>query len=238
MLLRKFLVFHEPDPVSGANAAPNVVLDGENNGNPANTPPADSKDTQVSTAVLDGGDATSTAKSEEKPADSADKKPEQVDYKDFTFPEGITSDAELVSEFKAFAKERGLSQEDAQKAVDMGSKMLLKSYQKEEAAFEQTKKEWHEQLVADKEYGGLKLKETVERANWTLRHFTENMGEEGKEFRRLFATGTNNHPTMFKFLANIAKAMGESKIVEGSPPAQNTGVKTAGEVMYPDMPVR
>ncbi len=238
-MLRGIFTFHEPE---GTVTLP-IVLDGGDTGSTANTPPATDTGVKADTIVLDGSDASKTAKEGVTAAEGAGKADKVViEYTDFKFPEGATPDAELIAKYKETAKELGLPQESAQKIVDLGNEMLAKNqealtkaYQaQEEENFTKLKQEWHSQLAADKEYGGQKLKETVERANWTLRHFTENMGEDGKTLRQLFATGSSNHPAMFKFLAEIAKSMGEGKLVEGGSPVALA--RTMESNFYPDLP--
>src|SRR5215813_4406120 len=65
----------------------------------------------------------------QKPNAPAENKPAPADYKDFTLPEGMTVDQDTATSFKAVVKEYGLSQEQAQKLVDMQAQLAAKQSQ-------------------------------------------------------------------------------------------------------------
>jgi len=89
----------------------------------------------------------------------------EIEYTDFSLPEGIAMDDGYITSLKDFGKESKLPQEALQKLVDLrveGDKALLKSW--DEAKTEAMKAEaqaWKEEVQKDPDVGGAKLPATV-----------------------------------------------------------------------------
>lgn len=143
-----------------------------------------------------------------KPADEA----KAVEYTDFTMPEGVTLKGEALDELKAFAKEKGLSQEDAQKLVDMGAKQSqgFATQLAEQAKAQAT--EWASQTQSDKEIGGDALPENLAAAKQALDRFGS------PELKSLLnQSGLGNHPEVVRFMVKAGKAISEDgRLVTGS----------------------
>ena len=63
-------------------------------------------------------------------------------YEDFSFPEGVEIDSELLTEATDIFKESGLKQDQAQKLVDFHSKTMRQVVEAQQAAFDQQVAEW------------------------------------------------------------------------------------------------
>lgn len=160
---------------------------------PEQTPPAD-----AATPPAEG-----EAKTEEAAPDGA---PEE--YADFTLPEGLAFDEEVLGEFKNLAKERNLSQEDAQKFTDLGAKLIQVSQAKTLAQIEAVQRQWFEAAQTDKEFGGDKLTENLAVAKRALDTFgTPELS------KMLGDTKQGNHPEVIRLLFRVGNAISEDRLV-------------------------
>ncbi|ELH6290415.1 peptidase [Escherichia coli] len=171
---------------------------------------------------------------EEKPADGdkqADK-PEDEEQKqegapekyEFTAGEGVELDSEALEQFEPIARELNLTNEQAQKMVDLyGTKIMPMVQQQQAEAWQKQTEGWAETVKADKEIGGDKLTANLSAAQRALDQFGT---PELKEY--LNATGLGNHPDLVKTFVKIGKAMSEDGMVDGS----NQGQRSAAEVLY------
>lgn len=182
------------------------------------TPPA-AADT---TAKPDAGQgAPATASADNPPA--ADAKPEgdkpagddkPTDYEPFQLPEGMAADEELLGEFKATAKELGLSQEGAQKLASLQAKFVSKQAE----AMANARAQWAEQSKTDKEIGGEALSENLGVAKKALETFAT------PELRQLLnESGLGNHPEVIRTFVRVGKAISEDgRVVSGSKAATSS----------------
>ena len=147
---------------------------------------------------------------DDKPAGQEPKQEDQKPagapeaYADFTLPEGIEIDKAQLEAAKAQFKEAGYTQEQAQKAIDLH----LKGMQEQQEIFVQTRKEWVNEIKADKEFGGDKFDTTVKGAQLALRKFDP----DGSMVGLLETSGFGDNPGVIKFLARIHAAMGEDQV--------------------------
>lgn len=125
---------------------------------------------------------------------------------ELTLPEGFTFDAEIQTDLVEFAKEKNLTQEEAQKLVDLGVKMR----QKEVAVFQETQKQWIEQIKTSPELGGEKLAENIAVAKKAIDAFGTPTLKQ-----LLNDTGFGNHPEVVSAFYKIGKAISEDKLVMG-----------------------
>lgn len=160
------------------------------------------------------------AAEETKPQDKAQA---PAEYTDFTMPEGVTASPELLTEFKGVAKEMGLTQEQAQKLVDLQAKAVLASAQEQQALFQQMGIDW---------------------ANETKKMLGSNFESEMRyaaKARDKFATPElvavlndsklGNHPEMVRLFIAIGKAISEDSFVSGKAAPE----KDRLSAMYPTM---
>lgn len=157
-------------------------------------------------------DATGTAPAEGQ-GEGTTKQPQGApeQYADFALPEGMAFNEEVLGEFKDFAKERNLSQEDAQKFADMGAKLIQQSNAKTLAQVEAVQAQWVEATRTDKEFGGDKLDENIAVAKRALDTFGT------PELSKMLAeTKMGNHPEVIRYMVRVGKAISEDKLVAGT----------------------
>lgn len=140
-----------------------------------------------------------------------DKKPVSAapEKYEFTAGEGQELDKEAVAAFEPLARELGLSNEQAQKIVDMyGSAIMPQIAKQQEAAWQKQVTEWAETVKADKELGSV---ESIGNAQKAMDQFGT---PELKQY--LNDSGLGNHPELFRIFSRIGKAMSEDGFVSGS----------------------
>ncbi|MBT1907227.1 peptidase [Enterobacter kobei] len=164
----------------------------------------------------------------DKPADKPDDKeqkqegaPEKYEFKP---AEGQELDTAALEQFEPIARELNLSNEQAQKMVDLyGTKILPMVQQQQAEAWQKTTEQWAADVKADKEIGGDKLTANLSAAQRAMDLFGSHALKEYLE-----GTGLGNHPELVKTFIKIGKAMSEDGMVDGS----NQGQRSAAEVLY------
>ncbi|MBP2652626.1 MAG: peptidase [Firmicutes bacterium] len=158
--------------------------------------------------LLTGNSGEGEQKSEDG-EQKGDKPTAPEKYEDFTMPEGMTWDAEKSAEFLDVAKELGLSQEQAQKLVNVGAKLIGGSQESIQQQAAEQSKAWREESLAKYQ------KADIELANKTLGQFAT------PEFKELLeATGLANSPAMIGIFKEIGEAISEGKFIEGNQATQ------------------
>jgi hypothetical protein len=199
-------------------AAPSTLL------TDAPAPAAAAPAAQPAQPASDAKPAEGTPPADAKPADD---KP--IEYADFTAPEGVTLNPEAMTELKAFAAERKLSQEDAQKLVDLGAKTMQQQQAALTSQIEQAQAQWSEASRTDKEFGGDKLAENVAVAKQALDQFgSPELSKMLKE------SGLGNHPEIIRAFFRVGKAISEDKVERGTTKPANASDDLAKK-MYPTM---
>ncbi|EPO5290555.1 peptidase [Enterobacter kobei] len=189
--------------------------------------------TQDNATGTDSDKGSETQKTEEElaadkaKAEKAEKEqkqegaPEKYEFKP---AEGQELDTAALEQFEPIARELNLSNEQAQKMVDLyGTKILPMVQQQQAEAWQKTTEQWAEDVKADKEIGGDKLTANLSAAQRALDLFGSPALKEYLE-----GTGLGNHPELVKTFIKIGKAMSEDGMVDGS----NQGQRSAAEVLY------
>lgn len=179
-------------------------------GEQGNTENASVDEQPVNTAEKQDGEQGANTEPEKATEQSA------IEYADFTFPEGEALDQEVLDDFKLSAKEFGLSQENAQKLVDIGLKLSAKV---RESATENWKAQvagWAEQSKADKEFGGKDFEANLGVARSAIDQFGTQAFKD-----ILDQSGLGNHPEVLRFAHRIGKAIGNDTVLSGVAPPQN-----------------
>jgi len=158
------------------------------------------------------------------PGAAEDKAPDT--YAEFSIPEGINLEEQRLGDFTTLARELGLTQEKAQKLVDMASNLVTDNSKSNLEAWDKVRENWVKDIKEDSDFGGDKFKETIERAKRTLTKFGS---EDFKNF--LDVTGYGDNPHLIRLLAKIDKATAEDSFVEGTPSGELP--KTAAQKIYP-----
>ncbi|MBA8045632.1 peptidase [Citrobacter freundii] len=194
----------EPATTTGDNPAPagepaqkegEAPQPGAEGSKPAEDNPADGKKKE--------GDKPAEKKESDKPEGAPEK------Y-EFQAAEGVELDTEALKEFEPVAREMNLTNEQAQKLVDVYPKILAGVQQRQVEAWQQTTEQWAADVKADKEIGGDKLTSNLSAAQRALAQFGT---PELKEY--LEGTGLGNHPELVKAFVKVGKAMSEDKVVTG-----------------------
>lgn len=167
---------------------------------------ADDKKAADDKGDKDGADKSEDAKGDEDEADGA---PDE--YEPFTLPEGMEADAQGMEEFGALAKELDLSQENAQKLIDLQAALVQRASDDAWQVWADTQNEWAKEVRADKEFGGT----NIDASKAAAKAFVLKYG--GKEaLQALQMTGAGNHPHVFKALARAGKELAEDEILSGA----------------------
>ncbi len=144
-------------------------------------------------------------------------------YADFTAPDGVELDTDVLEGLKTLGKELNLTQDAAQKVFDLGVKLQANN----QAAWQAQMQKWVGEVKADKEIGGDKLPENLSVAKKAVDHFG---GQELKDY--LDSTGLGNHPGLIKAFYRIGKSISEDTFVPGG---KNTGTaKSLEQRLYPN----
>lgn len=146
------------------------------------------------------------------PTPEPPKVPEK--YEAFKLPEGATFEGPPLETFSALAKEAGLSQELAQKFVDMHLGFLGQQQEGYLAAMQEQEKTWGQELLNDPEIGGAKYDESVSKANRVLKTFDT----DGSLFKLISDAMLTKNPTIMKFMVRVGQAIGDDQLVDGKTP--------------------
>lgn len=183
----------EPNPVTDPAATPNA----------SETAPQQTSTTPA-TAAVDGGQTPAAAPAATTPPAAPAGAPESYD---FSVPEGRQFGDDVISEFSAASKELNLTQEAAQKMLDRMAPAIEKQ---QTAAIEGMKSLWAEQVQADPEIGGEKMKENIAVSERALEQFGS------PELTNLLKqTGLSQHPEVIRLLYKVGTAISEDGFVSG-----------------------
>lgn len=165
-------------------------------------------------------------------APAAPKAPEKYD---FVLPKDSMLSQGRVDKIAAYAKEQGLSQEQAQGLLNRESEAVSEYQGGLNEAHKQGGSEWTKRIdayeaaiVADKEVGGQAAKESAELAKRVISRFAT---DELKQ--QLDATGFGSHPELVRLFVRIGKSMGEDALV--IPGKTGAAKKDAASVLYETM---
>jgi hypothetical protein len=153
--------------------------------------------------------------------------PEKYELK---LPEGSNLEQAHLDEIATIAKQRGLSNEDAQAMVDRESNLLDKYAEGQQKNFVETTSKWGEESKSDPEiYGGSdeNFAKNSELAKRVLDRYGSPELKQG-----LNATGFGNHPELVKFVLRIGKSMSEDQLIIQS--SKESADKSMEEVFYGD----
>lgn len=137
-------------------------------------------------------------------------------YEDFTFPEGVDVDENLLGEFTPIAKELGLSQDGAQKMVGMYANHIATQVQ----AFEQD--------MAAKTAANVKQITSVPNYQAELlspaKHALSTLA--GKEDAAYIQQSFGNDPVVIRFLATVGKKLREDVSIDTPTQTEPKGEET------------
>lgn len=212
-----------------------ILTDGENTvaGGEDTTPAGES-------TVADGEDTATGGEektAEEKKANGEDKEGAPEAYADFTMPEGMEVDKGALEAFAPVAKDLKLTQEQAQKLVDLQVKSVQEAAAAHGKAWGDIRTGWVDAVKADKDIGGDKLDGSVVNAKLAI----SKLGRTGKDDNgkdvNLFAqalevTGMGDHPEVVFVLAKMGAIFADDSIDLGN--VFGDGPKSHAEILYPN----
>lgn len=162
-------------------------------------------------------------------------------YAAFKVPEGYTLDEDIAKEAGALFKERGLTQEQAQKFVDF---YVAKTNEAVNAPYEvwrETQAEWVKQVKADP-FLGPRLSNVTNTISKAIDLISKDNPKLAEGFRQVMDfTGAGNHPAFIRMFYEMASRLTEGTHVAGTGPSpagqRREGQRpTAAQAMYPNLP--
>lgn len=227
-----------PPPAAPADPAPPSEPAAPPTDPAAPPPPADPVPPAPTADPDDSDDTALGGKKPDAPADPADPEapPAHVipEAYELTAPDGMTIDADLLTEATPIFKEAGLSNEQAQAILPAAKSLVEKTQQATVQnlidAGNQQRRAWLDAAKADEQIGGAKWDASLDSAGRAL----DALGHaEGSEFRTaLNETGFGNHPEMIRIFARIGEMVGE----DGDFVRADAGAKVVDTLtdMYPN----
>jgi len=162
---------------------------------------------------------TAAAGSEAAPAGA----PEKYEFK---APEGLSFNPDVIDSYSKVAKELNLTQESAQKVVDVIGPAIAKSHAD---AMVNLRSEWTDAVKSDKELGGDKLEENRGIAKAALEKFGT------PELATLLEkTGLGDNPEIIRAFFRAGKAISEDRSYVNGAKNNSTELSMA-QRMYPNM---
>lgn len=148
-----------------------------------------------------------------------DKSEKEIEYEDFSIPEGMDVDDELLAGASELFREYGLTQEQGQRMVDLYSNKIDAAMKANEAAMVEQQKSWEKELKEDPVYGGDNFEKTTLSAEKAFAKFSD---DETKQFFK--QTNLGSHPSMIRLFKNIADEVLEDEISDGDKTTNPTSI--------------
>lgn len=150
------------------------------------------------------------------PGEASAEVPEN--YADFTLPEGMEIDQEALGKATPLFKELGLTQDKAQKVIDLYTDIQREQVQGQIENHNTRVTEWAQQAEADPEIGGEKFKENVAIAKQGLEKFGTPALTELLE-----SYGIGSHPEVVRAFYKIGKLTQEDNPGSGARASEARG---------------
>jgi hypothetical protein len=210
-----------PKAVENVN---NVVANATTQATPVVDAAASAQAQHVQTEIASKEAEAAAKGSEEQQAKS--NVPEKYEL---NMPEQTLLEAEAVERIAGIARERGLSNEQAQELLDMEHDAVATYHNKQVTAFLQRADTWKQEVVNDKEIGGDNLNKTVSLVN----RFLEKYDVDGSFRKDLEVTKYGNHPGLIKVLYRAAKESFANDEFVQAPLNQGGSKKSVQDILYP-----
>ncbi len=151
-------------------------------------------------------------------------------YGNFTLPEGVTADPESLKPATELFAETGLSQEQAQKFIDLAMARETAAAHRGVQAFVDLQNQWVSEIKADPDIGGDRLKASLASAGRAIDRLNVPGLREALNF-----TGAGNHPAVVKAFVRLGQMISEDRFRPGAP-AQPVVPRSPAEVIYDGNP--
>lgn len=169
-------------------------------------------------------------KEDVKPGEKKEEEPKDEPKFDLKVPKGAVLPADHMKKVEAYAKEKGLTPEQAQSVLERDN-TLMSDYQKDAIA-QLTNKvnvEWPNAAKADKELGGENFEKNVEIAKRAIDKFGS------PDFKKtLNETGLGNHPELLRTFVRVGKMLTNDEFVQGGKEVPSEKESPA-EAIYPNL---
>ena len=195
---------------AGKTAASTTVLGGDESaaGKTAEGAEAGAKGAETGADGEKKGDAGAEKSDAGKKSD--DKPQGPPEKYEFTMPEGVELDTELVGKVEPVLRELNLSNDQANKLAGAFAEYRASEAQRQSDAYAQQVEDWGKSARGDKEFGGAAFDANVALAQKAIVQFGT------PELKTLLADGLGNHPELIRFCVKVGKAIGEDGGVDGS----------------------
>lgn len=151
-------------------------------------------------------------------------------YGEFKLPEGVTVDADSLKPATELFAETGLSQDQAQKFIDLAMARETAAAHKSVQAFVDLQNQWVSEIKADPDIGGDRLKSSLASANRAIDRLNVPGLREALNF-----TGAGNHPAIVKAFVRLGQMIAEDRFRPGHL-ARPDVPRSPAEVIYDGNP--
>lgn len=177
--------------------------------------------------LTEGGEVSDAGKTEDGTTDSKESPGAPEKYEDFKLPEGFAVDETRMEGFVNLAKENKLSQEAAQKFIDLYTELTKADVDAGDKAWQEVLTGWKQSSETDKEFGGQNYKANVAVAKKVF----EVEGLTTPEFKDMLnTTMVGSHPEMIRFMYRLGKMFSDDKIFVGGNPKGEQ--RSAAQVLF------
>lgn len=155
---------------------------------------------------------------------------EPVAYESLKLPDGISVDPESLAAATELFRASALSQEQAQKFIDLAVSREQAAARKGAQAFVDLQNKWVSEIKADPDIGGDKLTASLASAARAI----DRLGVPGLR-EALNLTGAGNHPAVVKAFVRLGQMVSEDRFQPGKDAAPGAQ-KSLAEVIYDGSP--
>ena len=179
------------------------------------------------TTLLDGkepAEGEAPKEGDEPKEGDAEASTEVPEAYEFTMPEGVEIDKAMVEKFSPVFKDLELSQEKAQKLVDIYAQQVADGEAAALDAHEKQREEWRGQIKSEPDY---------ERTLSLAKRAVDRFATDPETKQLLTQTWLGDNPAIVKFLASVGKATAEDTF-PGASGGSGPGKATAHD-LFPSM---
>jgi hypothetical protein len=174
--------------------------------------------------------AEPTAESQQQQQPIVEEAPPRPSYGEFKLPEGVNFDAESLRPATELFAETGLSQDQAQKFIDLAMARETAAAHRSVQAFVDLQNQWVSEIKADPDIGGDRLKASLASANRAIDRLDVPGLREALNF-----TGAGNHPAIVKAFVRLGQMIAEDRFRPGHI-ARPQVPRSPAEVIYDGNP--
>lgn len=186
----------------------------------------------------DEGESKDDVTPEDKDADKAKVEADKTDAKaveiTLKLPDGSLLTPADVERLTTHAKEKGLSQEAAQKLLDRDHSTVKTFHEVQKKQLDDMKKVWVKEIQDDPEFGGKKAKENQEIAKRGMQYIGKQIGKEKELEQILNLTSLGDNPVFIRMFHHIGKVIADDTFVHSKDKASDNEKKPAYKKFYPD----